>query len=209
MTGEAKKRSDMTVAPEHPSPATPAEPTMSLIDMADFAARRLPGHRVEILGGQLIATPSADGAHAKSLTNLTLALAALHGGETSVVQAVGVWLPTGGDEHAVPDLAVVDADFLEHEVKYSCYDPAVFRLVLEVTSTNWRNDLEQKPGAYARAGIPVYVIGDRQHGEVVVLTDPHDGEYRTRSTYKKGETFTLPETIGAKVELETDSLLLS
>jgi hypothetical protein len=94
-------------------------------------------------------------------------------------------------------------------VAYKCYDPAVFRLVLEITSSNWRTGLHVKPEMYARTGIPIYVIGDRKHSEVVVLSEPRDGEYRTRSPYRKGETLVLPESIGAKMELEVDALLLS
>lgn len=208
MSGKADKRSDdVTVAPERPCQPAPEEQAAHLIDIAELAAQRLPGHKVEILGGRLIVTPAADGPHGEGLTSTTLAMASLHSGETRVIQAIGLWLPTGDDDHAVPDLAVVDADYREHEIKYKCYDPAVFRLVLEVTSSNWRDDLDIKPAAYAHAGVPVYVIGDRQHDEVVVLTDPQAGEYRTRSVHKPGESFVLPESLGARVELETDALL--
>lgn len=200
----------MTLAPEHPCPPaahTAEETAVSLIDIAETVFQNLPGYRAEILGGQLIVTPPADPPHAESLTNLPLAFAALHQGETRVVQAVGIWLPTGDEDYAIPDLSIVDADFRDHMTRFNCIDPAVFRMVFEVTSSNWRDDLDRKPSHYARAGVPVYVIGDRKHGEVIVLTDPHDGEYRTRSVHRPGESFVLPESIGAKVELEVDSLL--
>jgi Uma2 family endonuclease len=209
MSGKADRRNDdMTVAPERPCPPAPVEQAASLIEIAEMAAHRLPGHKVEILGGRLIVTPPPDGPHGEALTGVTLAFAALHRGETRVIQGMGVWLPTGDDDHAVPDLAIVDADYREHEVEYRCYDPAVFRLVLEITSSDWRDDLGVKPRAYARAGIPVYVIGDRKHHEVVVYTDPRGGEYTTQAVHKPGKTFTLPAAIGSGVELETDALLL-
>ncbi|MDF3293129.1 Uma2 family endonuclease [Streptomyces silvisoli] len=72
-----------------------------------------------------------------------------------------------------------------------------------------RTDLYTKPDLDAVAGIPVYVIADRKHNEVVVLSDPLNGEYRSRAVYRKGQTFTLPESIGAKVEMDVDSLLLT
>ncbi|HBF85505.1 MAG TPA: hypothetical protein DD420_37970, partial [Streptomyces sp.] len=56
------------------------------------------------------------------------------------------------------------ADFDAHLVENNCYDPAVFRLVLEVTSGNYKNDLRNKVSAYAEAKIPVYVVVDRKHG---------------------------------------------
>ncbi|MEU1630153.1 Uma2 family endonuclease [Streptomyces sp. NPDC020096] len=200
----------MTLAPErpcHPAPETAA----SLIDMAETVFKSLPGHRPEILGGQLIVTPPADLPHAESLTEVMAPLIAakLHRGETRVVQAIGVWLPTGEEDYAIPDLAIVDADHRDHMAQFNCVDPAVCRLVLEITSSNWRTDLYTKPELYAVAGIPTYVIGDRKHNELIVLTDPLNGEYRSRSVYRKGQTFTLPESIGAKVELDVDSILLT
>ncbi|GAA1881117.1 Uma2 family endonuclease [Streptantibioticus ferralitis] len=182
-----------------------------LIDVAELAFQNLPGYRPEILGGQLIVTPRADTPHAESLTDVMMPLLAanLHRGETRVVQAIGIWLPTGEEDYAIPDLAIVDADHQDHVVQYNCVEPAACRLVLEVTSSNWRTDLYTKPELYAVAGIPVYVIGDRKHEEVVVLSDPLNGEYRSRSVYGKGQTFVLPESIGAKVELDVDSLLLA
>lgn len=184
---------------------------MSLIELADAVTEAMPGHTVEILGGQLIVTPAADGPHAESLTEVMVPLIAakLHRGETRVLQNVGLWLPTGDDDHAVPDLALVDADYRDHEVRYKCYDPAPFHLIVEITPSNWREDLHHKPEAYAAAGVPVYVIGDRRHDQVVVHTDPYDGRYRTRSEYKPGHTFTLPTPRGGEIEFEADSFLIS
>lgn len=211
MSREAEKRSDdMTVAPERPCPPDRVRPGMSLIDTAELLNQALPGHRVEILGGQLTVTPPPDGAHAESLTTVMgpLLTAGLHAGETRVMQGIGLWLPTGDDDHAIPDLAIVDADYDDHEVRFNCLDPAVFRLVLEVTSSNWRTDLFTKPDLYAAAGVPVYVIGDRKHQEVIVHAEPHNGTYRTRSVYDKDQSFVLPESIGAKVELSAQALLI-
>ncbi|WP_346135962.1 Uma2 family endonuclease [Streptomyces carpaticus] len=206
MADESGRRNDMTVAPERTDQVVVAR-ARSLMDLAELTHQVLPGHRSEILEGQLIVNPPADGPHGVSLTGLTLALAPLHGGQTQVVQAMGLWLPTGRDDHAVPDLAVVDDDYRDHLVGYNCYRPSVFRMVVEITSANWRDDLERKREAYAAASVPVYVIGDRKHGEVVVLTDPVDGEYRTRSVHRPGESLVLPESIGAKIEIEADLLL--
>lgn len=198
----------MTVAPERPVQIeVTREGPVRLIDVADLVNELLPGHRSEILEGQLIVNPPADGPHGESVIDLVLAFSALHRGRTRLLQGAGLWLPTGEQDHVVPDLAVVDEDYRDHEVAYKCYEPSVFRMVVEITSTNWRDDLERKPGAYASAGVPVYVIGDRRHGEVVVLTEPKDGEYRTRTVYRPGETFVLPESVGAEVEVAADAFL--
>ncbi|MBH1935577.1 Uma2 family endonuclease [Streptomyces sp. AV19] len=179
-----------------------------LLAMAEEISEKFPGHRVEILGGQVIVTPPADGPHGESLTDVMLPLiaAGVHGGESRVIQALGLWLPSGEDDYAIPDLSVVDADYQDHLIEYNSYDPAVFRMVLEVTSSNYRTDLRTKVALYAEAGIPVYVIVDRKHQRVHVLTDPHNGEYE-HTVHAPGSTFTLPLSIGAEVKLSVDILL--
>ncbi|MGF1431228.1 Uma2 family endonuclease [Kitasatospora sp. LaBMicrA B282] len=182
---------------------------LSLPDAADLISAKLPGFRVEILGSQIVVTPPADGRHGRSLTRLmkSLMAAGLDGGETEVIQAIGLSLPEGPSDFAVPDLAVVDADFENHRAGSGCYDPAVFHLVVEVTSSNQLTDLRVKPGLYASVGIPVYVIVDRGRRQILVLTEPQDGEYLVQTSYLPGATVTLPASIGATVTFDVDSVL--
>ncbi|MEU0986354.1 Uma2 family endonuclease [Streptomyces sp. NPDC005953] len=181
----------------------------SLLDEADVLAERNPGHRVEIIGGVITVSPLADFAHARALTTamLPFLMAGFDGTRADVLQAVAMWLPGGPSDYAIPDLAILDADFEEHHVERNCYDPAVFRLVLEVTSSNYQADLRNKVAAYAQAGIPVYVIVDRKHQRLHVLTDPDGTEYGHHRIHAPGEQITLPESIGAEVKLDVEELL--
>ncbi|WP_127465015.1 Uma2 family endonuclease [Streptomyces sp. B27] len=90
----------------------------SLLDSTNRLSARLPDSRFEIIGGVITATPLLNGPHADTLTTLTLALGAagLHGKETRVLQGIGLRLPGSPEDYAIPDLAVVDADFLGAEV---------------------------------------------------------------------------------------------
>ena len=179
-----------------------------LIAEANLAQERLPGHRVEIIGGLILLSPPPDGAHAAALTDLMVPFlaAGLHGTESMVLQGVGLWLPSGED-FAIPDLTLVDADFQEHLVENNCYEPIAFRLVLEVTSSNYQSDLRTKVAAYAGAAVPVYVIVDRKHQRLHVLTDPATGEYTNHRIHAPGELVTLPDTLGAKVTLDVAEIL--
>ncbi|WP_371501273.1 Uma2 family endonuclease [Kitasatospora sp. NBC_00374] len=190
-------------AVEHPF----EQPT--LLEAADLISDRLPGHRVEIIGSEITVTPPADAPHSRALTRIMAALiaAGLQGDGSEVHQAVGVWLPDGPSAYAIPDLSVTDADIDDHVIEYNCYDPAAFRLVLEVTSSNLGDDLKKKPSAYASAGIPVYVVVDRRNRRVLVLTEPCDGEYRVHAVHRPGQVFVLPASIGAAVTLEVDAVL--
>ncbi|MET9615082.1 Uma2 family endonuclease [Kitasatospora indigofera] len=181
----------------------------TLLEAADLIADQLVGYRVEIIGSQIAVTPPTGASHSRSLTNIMLPFlaAGLHGEETQVLQAVGIRLPDGPFDYAVPDLAVVDGDVDEHHAGNNCYDPGVFRLVLEVTSTNHVHDLKVKPAVYASAGVPVHVIVDRKNRKVMVLTEPADGEYRVHAVHHPGQSFELPASVGAPVTLSVDTVL--
>ncbi|MHC5906793.1 Uma2 family endonuclease [Streptomyces sp. S6] len=188
--------------------STVAEKPFSLATIADEIMERHPGYRVEIIGGHLLVTPSPDAAHAIVLTEIMLPFlsAGLHGAESKVAQGISLWLPEGED-YAVPDLVIVDADVDDHLIEKTAYDPVCFRLVLEVTSGNWKNDLKTKVGAYAAAKVPVYVIVDRKHQRLHVLTDPAEGEYGNHRVHAPGETVTLPDSIGAEVTLDVAQII--
>ena len=180
-----------------------------LIAEANRLMDRLPGYRVEIIAGRILASPPPDGPHARALTTLMLPFvtAGLRGGETEVLQGVGLWLPTDPEDYAIPDPVVVDSDVDDHLVENNCYDPVCFRLVLEVTSSNWKNDLRTKVAAYAAAKVPVHVVVDRKHQRVHVLTDPVGDEYVTHRFHSPGQLVTLPDSIGAKVTLDVTEVL--
>ncbi|MGV9389780.1 Uma2 family endonuclease [Streptomyces olivaceus] len=191
------------------APAEPPHGDLPLITEANRIMDRTPGYRVEIVEGQLTATPPPDGPHGEVLTALILLFAAagLHGVHSKVIQNFGVWLPTDAEDYAIPDLAVVDADFRDHLIENNCYDPVCFRLVLEVTSSNWKNDLKAKVTAYAAAMVPVYVIVDRKHQRLHVLTDPDCADYYTHRVHSPGEIVTLPDSLGAEVTLDVAEIL--
>ncbi|KAB1146083.1 Uma2 family endonuclease [Streptomyces luteolifulvus] len=180
-----------------------------LIAEAGRLMDRNPGYRVEIIGGKLLVSPPPDGPHAVVLTELMVPFlsAGLHGAESLVVQGIGLWLPTGTEDYAIPDLSLVDADYEEHYVENNCYEPACFRLVLEVTSSNWKADLRDKVKAYASAKLPVYVIVDRKYQRLHVLTDPAGDDYENHRPYSPGEIATLPGSIGAEVTLDVGQII--
>ncbi|MGW2644845.1 Uma2 family endonuclease [Streptomyces sp. NPDC001393] len=181
----------------------------SLADAADRLWEELPGHRVEILNGSIVVTPPPDGAHQLTCTEVTYEFRQAGGWDAGLraVPGIGLWLPTGADDYAVPDVSIVEADFRDALVEKNCYAPHVFRLVLEVTSTNWAIDLVIKSETYAKAGIPAYVVVDRKHDEVLLYADPVDGKYPDPVHYKRGEVVPLPESVGLTLDLPVDTLL--
>jgi hypothetical protein len=203
----------VTIAPERPThvaddvEADAAKPASDLLATAEVLWDVLPGHRVEIIGGLLIVTPPADANHGRALTKTMRPLidAGLDDGDTELMQAVGVWF--GEDDYAVPDFSIVDADIEDHLIEFNCYAASAFRAVLEVTPKNRRTDLVEKRMSYAMVGIAVYIIVDRSKRVVRLLTEPEGRDYTKEAVFQSGEKFSLPESVGAAVELEVDHVL--
>nr|WP_223245619.1 Uma2 family endonuclease [Streptomyces sp. CBMA156] len=80
-------------------------------------------------------------------------------------------------------------------------------MVAEVTSYDSDTDRRgrvEKSRAYAEAGIPVYLLIDRDSAEVVVHSEPDGIRYETVQTLPFGKTVRLPEPVG--ISLDTESL---
>ncbi|MEV5508974.1 Uma2 family endonuclease [Streptomyces orinoci] len=86
-------------------------------------------------------------------------------------------------------------------------EPAGVLMVVEVTSfdgdTNDRDRIE-KPDAYAAAGIPVYLLIDRDSCEVVVFNNPDAkrGCYRDLHRAPFGDRVALPGPVGITLDTE-------
>lgn len=146
--------------------------------MVDSGA--LDGVPVELLDGLLIEVSPQGPAHAHVITRLTRHL-------SSANDWVRVQLPleVPPDSTPEPDLALVEGEFLDRH-------PRTAVLVVEVASSSYAIDSEQKSDIYARAGVPTYWLVDLQRREVVVHTDPLGGAYRTRTVHHRGETLAPP-----------------
>ncbi|MFQ3556855.1 Uma2 family endonuclease [Streptomyces gramineus] len=88
-------------------------------------------------------------------------------------------------------------------------DPDGALMVVEITSYDSdtdRRDRHEKPTAYGQAGIPLYLLIDRDSCTVAVHSGPDRqiGGYRTVQTAKFGESVILPAPMG--IELDTEIL---
>ncbi|MEU9220107.1 Uma2 family endonuclease [Streptomyces sp. NPDC048376] len=114
-----------------------------------------------------------------------------------------------GDAHwqsrARPDAVLApEAHFAGHG-EWS--DPGGVLMVVEVTSydedTDGR-DRHEKPAAYGEAGIPLYLLIDRDSRTVTVHGGPDRrvGGYRDARVTKFGETLVLPDPVGITLDTE-------
>jgi len=162
------------------------------------------GVRWEASSRGLTMQASPDWEHAKILTGLRHALEPVLPAGILVLEGVAFVVGTGVER--TPDLVVLDpsaqAEFRDgHAVSASGV-----LLFVEVTSRGTRSvDLAEKPGEYARAGVPVTLVVDRQAHDVLVHFEPDKGRYRYTETVRAGEHAHLPEPV--RVELDTAFLL--
>ncbi|GAA2354060.1 MULTISPECIES: Uma2 family endonuclease [Streptomyces] len=86
-------------------------------------------------------------------------------------------------------------------------DPDGVLMTVEVTSYDYDTDLRdrvEKPAAYAAAGIPVYLLVDRDACAVIVHTNPDSksGCYRDIHRAPFGEQVVIPEPVGITLDTE-------
>ncbi|MFD0420748.1 Uma2 family endonuclease [Streptomyces parvus] len=80
-------------------------------------------------------------------------------------------------------------------------------MTVEVTSYDHdtdRRDHYEKPHGYAAAGIPVYLLIDRESDTLLVHSEPDKGRYRQQHSYDHGDAVTLPHPVS--ITLGTEEL---
>ncbi|MFE6911848.1 Uma2 family endonuclease [Streptomyces erythrochromogenes] len=164
-------------------------------------ADMFPGHRTELVEGAIVLTPLQPH-HGGTIWPLWTALDAQLPGGWSFMSDVAV--PFDGDNEFCPDLALVPA--VEVARNLSAYPPDLIRLAVEVVSPgSVRNDYEVKDRAYARRGIPHYLIFDPYKAHCVTLWNPGPEGYRGRDTIPYGGEVTVETGIG-KLVIDTSGL---
>ncbi|MGT2529773.1 Uma2 family endonuclease [Streptomyces nojiriensis] len=160
-----------------------------------------PGHRMEIVEGAIVLSPLKPH-HARTLWSVWNVLKAQLSPEWGFLSDVAV--PFDDDNEFCPDLAVIPE--VEVAKNLSAYSPDLIELAVEVVSPgSVHNDYEVKDRAYARRGIPHYLIFDPYKAHCVTLWNPGSDGYLGRDTIRYGGTVVVETGIG-KVTIETSAL---
>ncbi|MFG2337304.1 Uma2 family endonuclease [Streptomyces yangpuensis] len=165
-----------------------------------WKAMELPeGYHAEIVEGFIEVSPTGRYSHGRTANRLRRALdKALDGGEFAAHQDLNV---IHGRKVWIPDVFVALEEADEHVTEGGLgIEAAAVHLIAEVVSPDADSrarDRDRKRRAYARAGIPVYVIIDdyQGHGSVTVLFDPvpDEARYASETTVPYGTAVTVPE----------------
>jgi Uma2 family endonuclease len=106
----------------------------------------------------------------------------------------GLRVETHRKGHARPDGALALIDTFAGQGEWA--DPAGVLMAVEITSHT------EKSVAYAQAGIPLYLLIDRDSCDATVFSEPEGGTYGSRATLAFGHSIDL---LGLGVTLETEA----
>ncbi|MEU6352835.1 Uma2 family endonuclease [Streptomyces sp. NPDC047072] len=166
-----------------------------------FSAVAPRGWRVELIEGEICVTPPANGEHEEFVSEVSDQVA-VRRTDRSLRNYTGIGLDVPGASetgHVVPDLVVAPKGSFDDKEKW--HVPSAVLLVAEITSTSTADrDRDKKMLGYARAGIPVYLLIDREEAEVVVFSEPSGEEYARSSKYKMGLAVPLPAPLGFEID---------
>lgn len=139
--------------------------------------------RVELLFGVVVEMAPIDPAHQES-SYLVRRKIELVVGARAVVREANPFAASEISEPE-PDVMVVPAR------QYWNEHPAHAHLIVEVSRSSLRRDRGVKVRLYGLAAVDEYWIVNQAEGTVEVYRDPHDGEWRSKSTHERGETITM------------------
>lgn len=191
-----------------------AEPTSQTSQMsveefdriADFAAKETDDAvRFEFIGGRIGVKKVPDGDHNTIL--LWLARRCMQARpDLDLYREQGLRVEKYRSGRARPDGVLVPEEHFAGHGEWA--DPAGVLLVVEVTSHDSdtdRRDRKEKPLAYGAAGIPLYLLIDRDDCTVTLYSSPGaDVGYHSLRREPFGARMLLPDPLG--IELDTEKL---
>ncbi|MDQ0712995.1 Uma2 family endonuclease [Streptomyces luteogriseus] len=166
------------------------------------------GFRAELIEGEIVVTPPPDGDHEDYIGLIVNQVIRRSRTDMQFSGNKGLKLRSGGGcpkDHLVPD-----GTFAPMELRlYRGADPWMpcdgVAMVMEVTSTKPQADREAKRRCYARAGIPLHLLVDRDTAQVTVFSEPKDDDYREHCARPFGKPIALPEPFA--FDLDTADLV--
>jgi Uma2 family endonuclease len=153
------------------------------------------GFRAELVGGEITVTPLPGGDHEHCVSALVNQLARRSDTAMDLSGRKGLHMHGAGQEvccRAVPDLTAAPAELSLFREAAGWMPTDGVALVAEVTADRPDHDRHAKRHAYARGGIPLYLLVDRERGSVTLFSDPKGEDYRDAVTHPFGKEMPLP-----------------
>ncbi|MGW3956865.1 Uma2 family endonuclease [Streptomyces sp. NPDC004752] len=166
------------------------------------------GFRAELIEGEIVVTPPPDGDHEDYIGLIVNQVIRRSRTDMQFSGNKGLKLEGGGGcpkDHVIPDGTFAPMELRLYRGAESWMPCDGVAMVLEVTSTKPQADREAKRRCYARAGIPLYMLVDRDASAITLFSAPEKDDYRVHCTHPLGKLLALPEPFA--FELDTADFL--
>ncbi|MEV5314493.1 Uma2 family endonuclease [Streptomyces sp. NPDC052610] len=177
-------------------------PQMSVEEFEELERHAPETVRLEFIGGRVQVKPVTDGNHDHIIAWLQR-LCMQHRPELWLYADRGMKVEGYRKGRARPDGVLAPFGFPKGHGDWSGTEGVL--MAVEVTSYDsdtHQRDRVEKPDAYAAAGIPVYLLIDRDDRSVVVFNQPEDGRYRHEEKLPFGATVKLPDPVSLTFDTE-------
>lgn len=186
------------------TPRTTDRPQMSVDEFEELARRAPEMVRLEFISGKVQVKSVRDGNHGEIVKWLQKRCMQFRP-ELWLYAEQGLCVDMYRKGRARPDGALAPDDYFVGQGEWSGAEGVL--MAVEVTSrdadTEQRDRVEKRDG-YAAAGIPVYLLVDRDVSSLTVHAEPEKGEYRSVTIRPFGAVVELPDPVG--ITLETEKL---
>ncbi|GAA1350411.1 Uma2 family endonuclease [Streptomyces beijiangensis] len=186
------------------TPSTAEHAQMSVEEFEQIAHHAPETVKLEFINGKLEVKPMPDGNHEEIVLWLQ-ALCMQSRPELGLYGSRGLKVESYRKGRAIPDGTLAPRRHFAGHGEWSDADGVL--MVVEVTSHDSdtdRRDRKDKLAGYAEAGIPVYLLIDRDADTLTVYSEPKNGAYLESPSYPYGATVELPAPVG--ITLDTEEL---
>ncbi|EMF01845.1 Uma2 family endonuclease [Streptomyces mobaraensis NBRC 13819 = DSM 40847] len=184
------------------TPVPAARPLLGVEEFEELARSAPETVRLEFINGRIEVKPVPDGDH-REIVMWLQDVCRDRRPDMRLYAEASLKVENYRKGRAIADAALAPRKHFAGHGDWS--DPKGVLMVVEVTSddadTN-RRDRMEKPVGYASAGIPVYLLVDRERRMVTVYSDPQDGTYLSSVSRPYGAPVSLPEPVDFTLETE-------
>jgi Uma2 family endonuclease len=180
-----------------------AMPTDEEILLESFLALETPeGFTAELIEGEIVVSPAPDGEHEDYISTVIRQVLTRSAVSMDASGNKGLLMPSKSapKNHVIPDLTLAPRELRLFRSASSWMPPGGVAMVVEVTSQRPSVDRTTKRHCYARAGIPLYLVVDRDEAKAVLHSEPSQDDYARVESVAFGESLSLPEPFGFALE---------
>ncbi|MBH1936048.1 Uma2 family endonuclease [Streptomyces sp. AV19] len=177
-------------------------PPFLIEDFEELASKTRDTVRLELIDGRIEVKPVPDGTHSEIVAWLQNACREQRA-DRWLYAGVGLRVGDGLTGRAIADGVLAPRGHFAGHGEWS--DPEGIPMVVAVTSKYAdavRRDRTTKALGYAAAGIPLYLLVDRDRRMVTVYSKPWNGEYLSIRSRPYGESVRLPDPVGFTLPTE-------